>query len=71
MLRLDLFQDIAQSLGVRGQPNHPNVTEFQARVTEAAHAAGKKTAADVMDDARATNLFLEGARAFLDARKSE
>lgn len=68
---IDLYasgpQDIAQSLGLPGQPNHPKVKEFQARVRDAVHAAGKKTEADVMEAARAANLFLEGARAFLEA----
>ena len=66
---IDLFasgaQDIAQSIGLQGQPNHPRVKEFEAQVREKVHAAGKQMADDVMVAARATNLFLDGARAFL------
>lgn len=70
---IDLYasgaQDIAQSMGLPGQPNHPRVKEFEAQVIGAVHAAGKKMADDVMVSARAVNLFLDGARAFLKACK--
>lgn len=70
---IDLFasgrQDIAQSMGLPGQPNHPRVLEFEQRVTEAVHAAGKRMTWDVMTGARAANLFLDGARAFLKERR--
>ena len=62
-------QDIAQSMGLPGQPNHPRVKEFEATVAERVHAAGKKTSADVMVAARAANLFLDGARAFLEGHR--
>ena len=66
---IDLFasgaQDIAQSLSLPGEPEHPSVTEFQQKVENAVHAAGKKIAADVMVNARATDLFLEASRRFL------
>lgn len=69
---IDLYasgaQDIAQSMGLPGQPNHTRVKEFEAQVTDAVHAAGKKMADEVMSSARAANLFLDGARAFLEAR---
>jgi 2-keto-3-deoxy-L-rhamnonate aldolase RhmA len=62
---IDLYtsgaQDIAQSLGLPGQPNHQRVKEFEARVRQAVHAAGKRMADDVMASARATDLFLHGA----------
>lgn len=70
---IDLFasgaQDIAQSMGLPGQPGHPKVKEFEAKVRDAVHAAGRKMADDVMSSARAGNLFLDGARAFLKAKK--
>lgn len=66
---IDLYalgaQDIAQSMGLPGQPNHPKVKEYENKVRETVHAAGKKMADDVMASARAANLFLDGARAFL------
>ena len=69
---IDLFtsgaQDIAQSMGLPRQPNHQRVKEFEAKVRDAVHAAGRKMAEDVMASARAANLFLDGARAFLNSR---
>jgi 4-hydroxy-2-oxoheptanedioate aldolase len=70
---IDLYtsgpQDIAQSLGLPGQPNHQRVKEFEAAVRQAVHAAGKRMAEDVMASARATDLFLHGAREFLNAHR--
>ena len=69
---IDLFtsgaQDIAQSMGLSGQPNHARVKEFEAQIRDAVHAAGRKMAEDVMVSARATNMFLDGARAFLQSQ---
>lgn len=62
-------QDIAQSMGLPGQPNHPRVKEFEATVVEKVHAAGKKTSADVMASARAAEMFLDGSRAFLEGQR--
>jgi len=68
---IDLYssgaQDIAQSMGLPGQPNHPRVKEFEAEVAASVHAAGKKMTSDAMVAASATNLFLSSARAFLKA----
>ena len=70
---IDLYasgaQDIAQSMGLPGQPNHPRVQEFEQQVRDAVHAAGKQMADDVMTSARAANLFMDGARAFLEAQE--
>jgi 2-keto-3-deoxy-L-rhamnonate aldolase RhmA len=69
---IDLFtsgaQDIAQSMDLPGQPNHARVKEFEAQIRDAIHAAGRKMAEDVMVSARATNMFLDGARAFLQSQ---
>lgn len=66
---IDLYssgaQDIAQSMGLPGQPSHPRVKEFEAEVAARVHAAGKKMTSDVMVAASAANLFLSAARAFL------
>ena len=71
---IDLYasgaQDIAQSLGLPGQPTHPDVLDFERQVRDAVHAAGKRMADDVMDSARATNMFMDGARAFLASRRN-
>ncbi len=70
---IDLYasgaQDIAQSMGLPGQPNHSRVQEFEQQVRAAVHAAGKPMADDVMTSARATNLFMDGARAFLEGQQ--
>ena len=63
-------QDIAQSMGLPGQPDHPRVKEFEATVRDAVHAAGKKMTDDVMVAARTNNLLLDAARAFLEREKS-
>ena len=70
---IDLYasgvQDIAQSMGLPGQPGHPRVKEFEAQVRDTVHAAGKKMSDEVMVTARAVNLFLEGCRAFLEPHR--
>ena len=70
---IDLYasgaQDIAQSLGLPGQPNHPRVQEFERQVRDAVHAAGKQMADDVMTSAGAVGLFMDGAKAFLEGQQ--
>lgn len=69
---IDLFasgaQDIAQSMGLQGQPNHPDVQRFEATVRDAVHTAGRRMADDVTASMRADRLFLDGARAFIAAQ---
>ena len=71
---IDLFssgaQDIAQSMGLQGQPGHPRVKEFEAQVAARVHAAGREMTSDVIVAAGAARLFLDGAAAFLQASKS-
>lgn len=68
---IDLYssgaQDIAQSMGLPGHPNHPRVKEFEAEVSARVHAAGKKMTSDVLVAVGAARLFLDGARAFLES----
>ena len=70
---IDLFssgaQDIAQSMGLPGQPNHPRVKEFEAEVAGRVHDASRKMTSDVIVAAGATRLFLDGAREFLRSEK--
>ena len=70
---IDLYssgaQDIAQSMGMPGQPNHPRVKEFESQVAARVRAAGKKMTSDVIVTTGASRLFLDGARAFLQAQK--
>ena len=63
--------DTALSFGVPGETGHPRVKEFENQVREAAHARGRKYLGDYIVGARATHLFLDGAKAFLDANVEE
>lgn len=69
---IDLFasgaQDIAQSMGLPGQPSHPRVQEFERQVRDAVHAAGRRMADDAMASMRADHVFLDAARAFIAAQ---
>ena len=64
-------QDIAQSMGLPGQPTHPKVLEFEATVRDAVHAAGKKMADDDMVSARTADMLLDASRAFLEAERRD
>ena len=61
--------DTALSLGFPGQIEHPRVKEFESRAREAAHARGSAYFGDVIVGQRATEFFLDGARAFLEANR--
>ncbi len=65
---IDLYgvgpKDLAQSMGLPGQMDHPRVKEFEAQVTDAVHAAGKKMSQEVISVRRASQLFLDAATAF-------
>lgn len=65
---IDLYgvgpKDLAQSMGLPGQMNHPRVKEFERHVVDAVHAAGKKMSYEVVAAHRASHLFLEAATAF-------
>ena len=63
-------QDIAQSMGLPGQPDHPDVKKFEETVINIVHRSGKKMADDVMHSARAVNMFLESSSKFLDSHKT-
>ena len=64
-------QDIAQSMGLPGQPTHPKVLEFEATVRDAVHAAGKKMVDDDMVSARTADMILNASRAFLAAERKD
>ena len=64
-------QDIAQSMGLPGQPTHPRVLEFEATVRDAVHAAGKKMVDDDMVAVRTADMILNASRAFLAAEKQD
>ena len=57
--------DLAQSMGLPGQPNHPRVQEAMAKATAQIHAAGKKLTADFTNAIPVASLFLDAARAYV------
>jgi 4-hydroxy-2-oxoheptanedioate aldolase len=57
--------DLAQSMGLTGQPDHPEVKAAMSRATDRIHKAGKKLMSDAMVSTMAADLFLEAARGFL------
>jgi 2-keto-3-deoxy-L-rhamnonate aldolase RhmA len=73
---IDLFafgpNDLAQSMGLPGEPNHPQVVEAIQQATDQIRAAGKKVRSDVILEARTNQLFLESAKEFLkNTRRKE
>jgi len=57
--------DLAQSMGFVGQPDHPKVQEAMAKVTAQVHAAGKKMTSDIIVVVHIAELFLEAVRAYV------
>ncbi|MBI4024548.1 MAG: siderophore biosynthesis protein SbnG [Verrucomicrobia bacterium] len=66
---IDLFtggpNDLAQSMGFPGQPDHPKVKEVMTEATMLIHRAGKKLAHDVMESISISNVVFESAQALL------
>jgi len=58
-------QDLAQSMGLPGQPEHPRAVAAREKASAQIRATDKKVGPDVMVMARANQIFLEGAREFL------
>ena len=57
--------DLAQSMGLPGQPEHPDVLAAQARVADRIRAAGAKPRADGITWIYLPDLIVEGAQRFL------
>ena len=57
--------DLAQSMGYPGQPEHPAVQEAQNAIGERIHAAGRKLSTDVTATVALNSLILDGSRQFL------
>ncbi len=49
-------EDMAQSLGLTGEPQHPRVAETYARIDEKLHAAGKRMLSEVTESIPVFNL---------------
>ncbi len=60
--------DLAQSMGLPGQPDHPDVKAAEASVADRIHAAGRKMSSDLITAINLPTLILDGARAFLGAQ---
>ena len=61
--------DLAQSMGFPGQPDHPEVKEAEWGVAERIHAAGREMSYDISTAVNAPSLIVEGARRFLAANQ--
>ncbi len=59
--------DLAQSMGLPGQPDHPDVKGAEAAVADRIHAAGRKMSYDISSAVNLPELILTGARAYLEA----
>ena len=59
--------DLAQSMGLPGQPDHPDVKAAEASVADRIHAAGRKMSYDISSAINLPELILSGARAYLEA----
>jgi 4-hydroxy-2-oxoheptanedioate aldolase len=61
--------DMSLSLGFPGKLDHPMVKEAEDKVRQAAHARGRYYLGDGIVGVRATSIFLDGARHFLEANR--
>lgn len=70
---IDLFtggpNDMAQSMGFPGQPDHIRVKEAMSEATNLIHTAGKKLAREVMEDISISEVVVKSARALCGKRK--
>ena len=57
--------DLAQSMGLPGQPEHPDVIAAQRQVADRIHAAGGKLHSDLMTIIELRHLIVDGAQQFL------
>ena len=64
-------QDIAQSLGLPGQAEHPKVREFEQTVRDAVRAAGKRMAADVMVNVTLDDVIFDAAAQALETARAK
>ncbi len=59
--------DLAQSMNLPGQPQHPDVLAAQRQVADRIHAKGGKLNSDLMVTINLPELIVNGAQQFLDA----
>ncbi len=60
--------DLAQSMGLPGQPDHPDVKAAEAGVEGRIHAAGRKMSHDILSAAGLPTMILDSARSFLESQ---
>jgi len=59
--------DLAQSMGLPGQPNHPDVRAAEGAVVDRIHAVGRKTSTDISTAIGLQSIILGAARQFAEA----
>lgn len=59
--------DLAQSMGLPGRPDHPDVKTAEASIEDRIHAAGRKMSWDMQTAINLPSLILNGAEAFSKA----
>jgi 4-hydroxy-2-oxoheptanedioate aldolase len=59
--------DLAQSMGLPGQPDHPDVKAAETSIQDRIHAAGRKMQWDMSAAINLPSLILDGAEAFAKA----
>ena len=59
--------DLAQSMGLPGQPEHPDVKAAEASAADRIHAAGRKVSYELSSTVGLPDIILSGARAYLSA----
>ena len=57
--------DLAQSLGLTGQPDHPDSLAVSSEIVERVHAANKKSASDLYTDTSFHSFIRDGAKSFI------
>lgn len=61
--------DLAQSFGLPGQPDHPTVADAMRKATERIHSRGRKMWSDLAVTANAHQLFLDASRKFVESSR--
>ena len=64
-------KDIAQSLGLYGDRDHPEVKAFQQKITDAVHARGKKSYGEVASVISCMELILNPAKEWLKEQREK
>jgi 4-hydroxy-2-oxoheptanedioate aldolase len=63
--------DLAQSMGLPGRPDHPDVKAAEASVEARIHAEGRKMYSDMQTAINLPSLILDGAEVFARANAEQ